>query len=34
MIERLTIDNCGHSPHREQSQLTQQAIIQFLKDTP
>ncbi|MEI6383837.1 MAG: alpha/beta hydrolase [Betaproteobacteria bacterium] len=34
MIERLTIDNCGHSPHREQSQLTQQAIVQFLKDTP
>ncbi|MSQ58042.1 MAG: alpha/beta hydrolase [Limnohabitans sp.] len=34
LIERITLDDCGHSPHRDQAELTQQSIVQFLKDKP
>ena len=29
---QLRLENCGHSPHRDQAQITLQAIVSFLHD--
>jgi pimeloyl-ACP methyl ester carboxylesterase len=31
-VETVLLDNCGHSPHREQQQVTLDLTVAFLKD--
>jgi len=34
VVKREVLQNCGHSPHREQFEISKQLIVDFLKDIP
>ena len=34
VVQREVLQNCGHSPHREQAQISQQLIVNFLRELP
>ena len=33
-VKREVLQNCGHSPHREQFEISKQSIVNFLKNIP
>jgi pimeloyl-ACP methyl ester carboxylesterase len=34
VVKREVLQNCGHSPHREQFEISKQLIVDFLADIP